>query len=237
VGTMIVEKDHLSKEGELETEIEARIVEIADAVIEKHHILIMKNLYYDCTRMLKDVDRFAIFHAIDRLIKRRILFPRATLTRAHVLANHTRDSIYSAIKENPGIHVSKIKRLLDLGSNVVVTHLIILEKFGYIRSKTIGLSTVYFDKALGEMHDRFYYYLHKDDTLDILKALLQHPGTSFVNLFNLLQISRSTLSRKIDILASEGFLIITREANTIKEILLKGDYREIVGPLIEMMHE
>ncbi len=231
---MYQEKDgQISGEVPLVSDIETKIIEIADDVIKRHHILIMSDLYYNCTRILKGIDKRSIQNAIDVLLKKKILFPRATLTKAHILDNGSRALIYTTIKNQPGIHLSKIRRLLNIGSNVALTHLVILEKFDFIRSKTFGNNTIYFDRAMDEKFDKLYYHLHKGDTLEIFKTLLDQPSFNFTELFTRLSRPRSTLARKIEILESEGFLILTRESNTIKSIRLNEDYREILVSILK----
>ncbi len=66
-----------------------------------------------------------------------LLFP--LFTRIHkneALESPFRDEIYGYIKTNPGTHYTKIKRKLEIGNGTLAHHLSILEKTGYITSRT-----------------------------------------------------------------------------------------------------
>jgi predicted transcriptional regulator len=234
VKPMYQEKDdHIRDETPMNPDLETRIVEIAEDVIKRHHVLLMDDLFHDCTRLLKGINKRGIQDAIDTLLRKKILYPRATLTRSRILDNNSRASIHAAIQRQPGIHLSKIRRLLDIGSNVALTHLAILERFDLIRSKDVGNNLIYFDVNLDENLDKFYYTIQKGDNLEILKTVLDHPCQGFTDLFTRLSRPRSTLARKIEILEAEGFLILTRESNTIKSIRLNDEYREVLVAVLK----
>ncbi|MEX2680902.1 MAG: winged helix-turn-helix transcriptional regulator [Candidatus Sigynarchaeota archaeon] len=181
--------------------------------MERRYVLDLDDLYKECLRHIKNAEKRQIQNALSSLVHRKILINGKALTRQDLLANPNRNRILEIIRQEPGIHFSRIKACLNKESRTVQWHLKMLEKFDFIREERFGNNVVYFDFVQDKQHDRLYYYLHKDGAPAILKAILNHPGITMVNLIDQLQMPRSTLARKVNVLISEGFVSASYQAN------------------------
>jgi len=66
------------------------------------------------------------------------------LARSDVLAHEARASLYDTIEGEPGVHFSALKSESGLRNGVLLHHLRVLEKNGYVRSATDGRLRRYF---------------------------------------------------------------------------------------------
>jgi len=119
------------------------------------------------------------------------LFTR--IQKNEALENPIRDEIYGYIKVNPGTHYTKIKRNLDIGNGTLTHHLSILEKTGYITSRTEGFRYRMFypsDQKIPEAKE----YILNDIQKSILKIIKDKNGTTQKDLINKLGESQQKIS-------------------------------------------
>ncbi len=217
--------------------LQIRILELAGQLMERHYLLDLDNLYLECLRFLRDVGKLDIQNALSDLVHRKILINGKALNRQKLLENPNRARIIMLIRQEPGIHFSRIKAGINKESRTVQWHLKMLEKFDFIREERFGNNVVYFDLLQDKQYDRLHYYLHKDGAPAILKAILAHPGIPLVDLIDQVQMPRSTLARKIKALIDEGFVsasysdnqavaltIVDRFVSVLQGILVTGSY-------------
>ena len=69
---------------------------------------------------------------LKNLIKKRLILPKTKLVKDDILKLPKREKIYSYIISNPGVNLNQLIRALNVGSNEVIWHLNILEKFQFI---------------------------------------------------------------------------------------------------------
>ena len=229
---VIVPDDEYAKSNATDYEVELnplqeKIVSIAEELMDKHYILDSKKLYYACAREVRSHDNPEIMLAIDRLIKRKVLFPGKATTRDDVLANENRKAIFDAIQKDPGIHFSLLRERVDLDSNTLLWHIRMLEKFDFIRIEKFGNSTVFFEYFLEKQMDDLYFYLHKTGSPEIFKEILTEPDLSFRELMKRTDFPRTTLVRKLKVLIEKGFLRVEYTSNRITSIKVAQKYREV----------
>ncbi len=186
--------------------LEQSILLIARQLISRHYLLNTKILSEECTRTMKDVDYGRIEASITNLINKRILLDGKAVTRETILENEPRSSIYDLIRAEPGIYLNKIIARMQLDSRTVTWYLQMLEEFSLIRSTRIGNNMIYFVSGVDPSHEIAYYYMHKKDVPEIINALMENPGISFVQLLALIDLPRTTLSRKVIALIEAGIL-------------------------------
>ncbi len=197
------------------TPLEERILDIASRLMERRYVLDLDDLYKECIRFIKDVEKRQVQSALSGLVRRKVLINGKALTRQDLLENSNRKRIFEMVKHEPGVHFSRIKANINKESRTVQWHLKMLEKFDLIREERFGNNVVYFDFLLEKQHDRLYYYLHKEGAPAILKAIMSQPGIALVDLIEQLQMPRSTLARKLNVLVSEGFVSASYQANQV----------------------
>ncbi len=193
--------------------IDIQILQIAKRLIEKHYTLELAILNRRAIVELPGISTLEITASIKRLISNKILFNGSALTKEEILPNSKRHLIFDLIQKEPGIHYSKIRRFTGFGSGEITHHLLMLKKFGFIRSKSFDNNEIFFDSSFSNQNDELYYYLHKKHAPEIFKEIISHPGISINELTKQLEplMSVRTVSRKIKILAEKGFLV--RELN------------------------
>jgi DNA-binding transcriptional ArsR family regulator len=188
------------------TPLQQRILEAAALLMERHYLLDLDQLYQECVRFLKDVGKQQIQNALNDLVHRKILINGKALNRQQLLENPNRNRILELVRQEPGIHFSRIKAWIAKESRTVQWHLKMLEKFDFIREERFGNNVVYFDFLQDKQYDRLHYYLHKDGAPAILGTIMNRPGIPLSDLIDQLQMPRSTLARKVNVLISEGFV-------------------------------
>ncbi|MBN2150934.1 MAG: winged helix-turn-helix transcriptional regulator [Candidatus Lokiarchaeota archaeon] len=208
------------------TPLQESVMKIAKELMSKHYILDSRKLYYACAREITEADNIDVMKSIDYLIKRRVLFPGKATSRDGVLKNDLRKRILDIVRAEPGIYFSKIRDAVNLDSNTLIWHLKMLEKFDFIRVEKFGNSTVFFDKFLDKALDVFYYYIHKDDSVDIFKQIATNPGLSFQDLLHVLNLPRTTLVRKLKSLIENGLLSVAYTSNRITSISIAPAFKE-----------
>jgi DNA-binding MarR family transcriptional regulator len=200
--------------------LQYRILELAGQLMERHYLLDLDRLFQECLRFLRDVGKQELQSALSDLVRRKILINGRALNRQQLLENPNRDRILAIIRQEPGIHFSRIKADINKESRTVQWHLKMLEKFDFIREERFGNNVVYFDFLQDKLHDRLHYYLHKDGAPAILKSILTHPGISMLDLIDLVQMPRSTVARKLKVLIDEGVVSASYTANQVMTLVI-----------------
>jgi len=192
-----------------DSSLEDRVLFIADQLMERRYVLDLDDLYKECIRVVRDVEKRHIENVLSDLTRRKVLIHGKALTRQVLLENPYRKQILELVKREPGLHFSRIKACINKESRTVQWHLRMLEKFDFIREERFGNNVVYFDFLQDKQHDRLHYYLHKEGAPAILMAILNHPGITIAELIEQLQMPRSTLARKINVLVVEGIVTVS----------------------------
>ncbi len=110
----------------------------------------------------------------------------------------TRDSIFSLIEENPGIHFREIQRRSGLAVGQVEYHLYQLEKSDKIVSREDGKVKRYFCISTDSFSERqLIFYLRSNNSREILQKLA-HNDT--VPLSSLLRVRKSKLEKRKQVL-------------------------------------
>ncbi|MFW9899251.1 MAG: hypothetical protein ACFFDO_08335, partial [Candidatus Thorarchaeota archaeon] len=70
---------------------------------------------------------------LKNLMKKSLILPKTKLVKDDILKLPKREKIYSYIISNPGVNLNQLIRAINVGSNEIIWHLNILEKFQFIR--------------------------------------------------------------------------------------------------------
>jgi len=109
--------------------------------------------------------------------------------------------IVDYISSNPGSHLRKISRALDMHLSTLRYHLDYLEKIGLIVSKKEkNLKIYYLVGKLGQKDKNLAPLLQQKRFRDIILVIIMHPGLSHTELSDKLSLKPSTLSKYINIL-------------------------------------
>ncbi len=189
------------------SQIQKKILDITDRLLEHHYLLDLEALYFECIRCMREVEKLQIRRALNDLVRKKVLINGKALTRQKLLDNPNRQRILELIRAEPGIHFSRIKAAISKESRTVQWHLKMLLKYDFIREEKFGNNIVYFDFLHdNKQNDRLFYFIQKDGILAILKQIFAQPGITIVQLMNKLRMPRSTLVRKVNTLIDEDFV-------------------------------
>ena len=213
------------------SELEKKIFVLADELIQKHHVLDVHSLALHAARSLgENANPASISQAIHSLISKKLFFEGEGLTRETVLANETRKHMFDLICKHPGIHLSAIKEITGKDAKTVVIYLRILDRFGLIRFRMIDGKKAYFEMQESKDLDYIRHYLQDIKMVEILKAILENPGSSSDEIEEFLHgsLSMQLLARKIQILMERGILAGKLKSNRLISLKIKPLYVELV---------
>lgn len=118
-----------------------------------------------------------------------------------------RGLILSYISDNPGSHLRKISRDLDISLGTLRYHLDYLEKKGEISFQKQNNLKVYFRSDRLKPHEKMLTpILQQKHYHDIILALIEHPGLTFSQIANKLSMGNSSASKYINILEDQDIL-------------------------------
>ncbi len=209
-----------------ETDLQQKIISIAKALMETHYTLDTHTLYLKSVRILNSVDKRHIEDAINILLKKKILFSGKALANDDILKNATRKMIWTIILDLPGIYFSMIKRFAGKGSGEIEWHLYILQRYGYIRQKTINEKKRYFNFYSDKELDKVYAILHQSKIIDTWRIIEKNPEISMKRLSKLLDIPITTLSNKVHIMVNTGILNMGTGLNNNMILTIYPKFRE-----------
>lgn len=145
------------------------------------------------------------------------------VTIESLMENETRAVIMQTIEARPGITFSELRRAVARSPRTVLQQLSILQRFGRIRSREIRHNTAFFDGTTSDVHDTADYFASNRGYSRILQKIGSNPGRNLVDLCGLLDLPRSTIARKLQILESYHIITVSREGKNIVAIKLESN--------------
>ena len=132
------------------------------------------------------------------------------------------------IQENPGCHLRKIKRELDMSMGTIQYHLILLEKQGKVSSERQNLHKYYFPIGLFEQNEKdILKILNQETAREILLVILEQKPTQ-TDIANIIKISGASVNWHIKRLVELG-LILEQKDGKFKRYTLGIDSKNIVS--------
>ncbi len=118
-----------------------------------------------------------------------------------------RGLILSYISDNPGSHLRKMARDLDISLSTLRYHLSYLEKKGEISYQKQNNLKVYFRSDKLKPHEKMLTpILQQKHYRDIILALIESPGLTFSQIANKLSMGNSSASKYINLLEDQEVL-------------------------------
>jgi predicted transcriptional regulator len=142
----------------------------------------------------------------------------------------TRKKIYDLIAQQPGLHISKIAKILIISHQLTEYHLFQMEKENLITS--VKLKTGYFkryyikESGVGFKEKRILALLRQEHLLKIILYLYRYPNITHRDLVKKLKIAPSTLSYHLGKLLDYD-LIDFKDQGREREYILKYE-RELI---------
>ena len=132
-----------------------------------------------------------------------------------------RDCIYQYIANNPGSHLRKICKELDLAMGDTQYHLKTLEKTDLIKSRRIGVFRRYYTVSIyGERLESLLAILRQEVPRDIIIFLIENPGATQAELAKHKGFSAPTINWHMSRLIEIG-LVSSRKEVTISKVTLE----------------
>ena len=125
------------------------------------------------------------------------------LRKEHILDDFTRGRILGYISANPGEHFNAIKRALDLPNGTFAHHLSVLEREGFVKSRTEGMYRRYYPMDMKVPSQGSG--LKHTQTL-IIEVVRETPGISQKEVAAVLGLSNSTVGYHVEDLIAKGII-------------------------------
>jgi len=121
----------------------------------------------------------------------------------------TQQKIFHLIAQEPGLHIRKIERLLQLDISLILYHIHFLEKHDLITvEREAGYSRCYVKGTLSIEDKKKLSVLRQEIPVKIVLFLLKNPGARHKDILEQFTISKSTLSYHLDKLVRQGILFV-----------------------------
>ena len=156
------------------------------------------------------------------------LFPLySRLTQDKVLDQFVRGQIYGLIRGQPGIHYSKIRKILKVGNGTLAYHLSVLEREGFVKSKREKFHKQFYPTKLpakfGELEEKYPQGEEIETGIKlsnlqekIIALIKSKPGITQSNIVSELDIPKQTVSYNIKTLARHDVIELVRDTNQTK---------------------
>lgn len=129
-----------------------------------------------------------------------------------VLQLATRRRIHDAVEKHPGSSAREVQRLLSLGWGETSYHLDRMVQAGALRRERTPSRDFYFTPDLTWDDRKCLVFFRGRNTRRILLTLLEHPGSSSVEVSERLVLGRSTVFFHLTRLLQGGIVVSSREA-------------------------
>ncbi|MFX0023636.1 MAG: hypothetical protein ACFE9S_15020 [Candidatus Hermodarchaeota archaeon] len=197
------------------------ILSIVQEYLNQNKFFNMKKVMYFIEAKLKKASVDLNFRAIEEilrsLVKKKFIREGTRLSRSEILNNEIRRSIYEFIVKNPGVYFNRIVKELEINKPVVIWHIDMLEKFGFIRREDFENHEIFFERNFEENNNQFRYFTSKQKSKKIIEYLKENAyGITKTHLSNYLGMHHNTISKYLQIL--EDFNVVIKK-KTYKKTL------------------
>lgn len=160
------------------------------------------------------------------------------ITKKTILHNEIRSSIYSCIQENPGINHHMLGRMTGVNRGTLRYHLITLKLAGKISILASGNNPRYFENSgvYSPAEKTVLKYLRNDMDNKIFRALMETPALTRYELGEILGVSHSTVSWRMNRLIDEK-LICTYKCGRNVHYGVTPDARQYLEKYLVMARE
>ena len=175
-----------------------------------------------------DINKNRIELIIKSLIKKRVIIPGSKLMKKDITRNITRNEIYKYIKQNPGRNINEIMKMHNLGSNLALWHLSVLEKFQFVRSKKFTNQCVFFKFDSDPNFDQLHYYMANDIVQSIIKLMKNERPLKITDIADGLKKNHNTIKKYLEALTDLKLVEIEKEKSRNLYKLNKERYLKAV---------
>jgi predicted transcriptional regulator len=150
--------------------------------------------------------------------------------------NENMQKVLKFIQENPGKHMRRIKRDLNMSMGTTQYHLNSLEEMGRIVSERTGSQRFYFPVgSFGTLERNILKILNQDSAREILLFIIERKNPTQTDIVNNIKISPGTANWHLIRLLDYGIIYEEREGK-FKKYLLNGEHNNNVIKLLQNYH-
>ncbi|MBD3227873.1 MAG: hypothetical protein GF329_06765 [Candidatus Lokiarchaeota archaeon] len=205
--------------------VEKKIINLVSKLVEEKKLIKIKDIFNLAKKNLNLSDS-KIDIAIWRLIEKKYIVDGSKLTKLSVLNNNNRQRTLKLIFDNPGVHIRKIRDVLDMGSYLSYWHLNILEKFGYIRKKPYKNKVVFYPYFLPEKYEDVFQSLKDEKTYEINEFIFEKEKTTLEEISEHFKLENEKASNILQNLLKIGLITLKTEN---KKDMYSGDLEKLKG--------
>ncbi|MHA2006147.1 MAG: hypothetical protein ACXABO_01490 [Promethearchaeota archaeon] len=155
---------------------------------------------------------------INSLQKKNLIVEGSKLTRRTVLLNTNRRLMLKLIGENPGIHMNKLSKKLNICPYVSKWHLSMLLRFNLIREQNLNNRKGYFESSLIPGNDRVLQTISLEKCRNIVEFLkINNKGCTKHQISKSLHMHHNTTTKYLNKLGT--FNLLVRKKINQKELL------------------
>jgi predicted transcriptional regulator len=142
-----------------------------------------------------------------------------------ILENERRRKIYVAVEANPGFHLRRLQKALNMPLTTLHYHLSYMTRKKIVFAEPEGHQKKYYTKRLEAEDKRILSALRQKKTRDIILAVLANRKTKYQLLANRLKLPRSTLSYHLKQLVDKS--ILTQEKIGHENVYILSDQNRV----------
>ncbi len=232
----IMETKILSKSMGLEHPNVKRVIEIAEEIMSKNHVLNLETLYNVAKKSL-NLPRNGLLFIIQFLINKKILIEGSKFSRETVLSNPIRRGIHNYIRANPGVHFSILRKkaLSDESgsSGQLVWQLEMLLKFNYINRIKVGNYTVFLPIEMEVELGIIYFLLRDKINRKIVDLLTTQYSIKNSEIFKIIDEKREKVNYRLKNLINYDLICFKEDPS--KEVYLNPDKQEDVISILNQI--
>ena len=143
------------------------------------------------------------------------------ITEKNILDHKTRRSLYDLIRSYPGIDLFGLVELTGMNEYTIRYHLDRIAEVQVITIITVGKSFHFFEnhKKYSDEERQFLSRFSSGQSGRILQTIRDHPGITRRELATTLGVASPTVTRAVQLLASEGYIRLEKEGKYTRHFL------------------
>ncbi|TFG04928.1 MAG: hypothetical protein EU536_03475 [Promethearchaeota archaeon] len=183
------------------TKVEQKVFELVNQLNKQGQKIRIKDLFALAKRKLK-FPQLEIERAIWSLIQKKYIVDGKKLTKATVLTNKNRQEMLQYLYNNPGTHIRAVREKMNMGSYLTSWHIMILEKFGYIRKKQHKNMVLLFPALIQEGDEELFTVLKDEKVFEINEYLFENKSITLQNVQTKFKLAKNDAQSYLDVLQS-----------------------------------
>ncbi|MBW3582315.1 MAG: winged helix DNA-binding protein [Euryarchaeota archaeon] len=142
----------------------------------------------------------------------------AKTQKDRILDNLSRDRIFQAIRVNPGVNLSRLNRISDLGWGVTVYHLKMLEKTGLVFSTNGARDRCFFENTPENRKraDTVSALANRQSLQQVARVVAAHPGIAQRDIVKATGMSQRAVSYSLKRLDENDLVSTERDGNFVR---------------------